>query len=155
MHNFLDKVILIDQSPIGRTPHSNIATYTGLFTHVREVFAASLEAQKRGYGVGRFSFNTKGGRCETCEGSGVKKIEMHFLPDVYIECEACRGSRYNSETLEVRFKGKNIAEVLRMTVEEGLEFFVAFPRIKRVLEVLNDVGLGYIELGQSAPTLSG
>lgn len=151
----LDKVILIDQSPIGRTPHSNIATYTGMFTHVREVFAASLEAQKRGYGVGRFSFNTKGGRCETCEGSGVKKIEMHFLPDVYIECEACRGSRYNPETLEVRFKGKTIAEVLDMTVEEALEFFTAFPRIKRVLEVLSDVGLGYIELGQSAPTLSG
>lgn len=151
----LDKVILIDQSPIGRTPHSNIATYTGMFSHVREVFAASLEAQKRGYGIGRFSFNTKGGRCETCEGSGVKKIEMHFLPDIYIECEACRGSRYNPETLEVRFKGKTIAEVLRMTVEEALEFFTAFPRIKRVLEVLNDVGLGYIELGQSAPTLSG
>lgn len=150
----LDKTIIIDQSPIGRTPHSNIATYTGMFTHIREIFASSLEAQKRGYGVGRFSFNTKGGRCETCEGSGVKKIEMHFLPDVYIECESCHGSRYNPETLEVKFKSKSIAEVLKMTVEEALEFFAVFPRVKRVLEVLHDVGLGYIELGQSAPTLS-
>lgn len=151
----LDKAIIIDQSPIGKTPHSNIATYTGVFTFIREVFASSLEAQKRGYGPGRFSFNTRGGRCDTCEGSGVKKIEMHFLPDVFVECETCKGSRYNAETLEVRFKGKNIAEVLAMTVEEALEFFSAFPRISRVLQVLFDVGLGYITLGQSAPTLSG
>lgn len=150
----VDKSIIIDQSPIGKTPHSNIATYTGLFTFVREVFAGSLEAQKRGYGPGRFSFNTKGGRCEICEGSGVKKIEMHFLPDVFVECESCHGTRYNPETLEVRFKGKNIAEVLAMTCEDALEFFAAFPRINRILGVLVDVGLGYITLGQSAPTLS-
>lgn len=151
----LDKAVIIDQSPIGKTPHSNVATYTGLFTHVREVFASSVEAKKRGYGPGRFSFNTKGGRCEICEGSGVKKVEMHFLPDVYVECESCRGSRYNPETLEVRFKGKNVADVLAMTCEEGLAFFSAFPRIARVLQVLVDVGLGYISLGQPAPTLSG
>lgn len=151
----VDKAIIIDQSPIGKTPHSNIATYTGLFTFVREVFAGSLEAQKRGYGPGRFSFNTRGGRCEICEGSGVKKIEMHFLPDVFVECESCHGTRYNPETLEVRFKGKNIAEVLAMTCEDALEFFAAFPRISRILGVLVDVGLGYITLGQSAPTLSG
>ncbi len=151
----LDKAVIIDQSPIGKTPHSNVATYTGLFTHVREVFASSLEAKKRGYGPGRFSFNTKGGRCDICEGSGVKKVEMHFLPDVYVECESCRGSRYNPETLEVKFKGKNIAEVLHMTCEEALTFFAAFPRISRVLQVLVDVGLGYISLGQPAPTLSG
>ncbi|MBC7498257.1 excinuclease ABC subunit UvrA [Candidatus Gracilibacteria bacterium] len=151
----IDKTIIIDQSPIGKTPHSNIATYTGLFTHVREVFAASLDAQKRGFGPGRFSFNTKGGRCEICEGSGTKKIEMHFLPDVYVECESCGGSRYNNETLQVQFKGKNISEVLDMTIEDASSFFVSFPRIKRVLDVLIDVGLGYITLGQSAPTLSG
>lgn len=151
----IDKVIIIDQSPIGRTPHSNIATYTGLFTYVREVFAASLDAQKRGFGPGRFSFNTKWGRCEICEGSGTKKIEMHFLPDVYVECESCGGRRYNNETLQVQFKWKNIAEVLDMTIEDASTFFVSFPRIKRVLDVLIDVGLGYITLGQSAPTLSG
>jgi excinuclease ABC subunit A len=151
----LDKAVIIDQSPIGKTPHSNVATYTGLFTHVREVFASSVEAKKRGYGPGRFSFNTKGGRCEICEGSGVKKVEMHFLPDVYVECESCRGSRYNPETLEVRFKGKSVADVLAMTCEESLTFFGAFPRIARVLQVLVDVGLGYISLGQPAPTLSG
>ena len=151
----IDKVIIIDQSPIGKTPHSNIATYTGLFTHVREVFAASLDAQKRGFGPGRFSFNTKWGRCEICEGSGTKKIEMHFLPDVYVECESCEGSRYNNETLQVQFKGKNISEVLDMTIEDASAFFISFPRIKRVLDVLIDVGLGYITLGQSAPTLSG
>lgn len=151
----IDKVIIIDQSPIGKTPHSNIATYTGLFTHVREVFAASLDAQKRGFGPGRFSFNTKWGRCEICEGSGTKKIEMHFLPDVYVECESCMGSRYNNETLQVQFKWKNISEVLDMTIEDASLFFVSFPRIKRVLDVLIDVGLGYITLGQSAPTLSG
>lgn len=151
----IDKVIIIDQSPIGKTPHSNIATYTGLFTHVREVFAASLDAQKRGFGPGRFSFNTKWGRCEICEGSGTKKIEMHFLPDVYVECESCEWSRYNAETLQVQFKWKNISEVLDMTIEDASVFFVSFPRIKRVLDVLIDVGLGYITLGQSAPTLSG
>ncbi len=151
----LDKGIIIDQSPIGKTPHSNIATYTGVFTYIREVFAASLEAQKRGYGPGRFSFNTRWGRCEVCEGSGTKKIEMHFLPDVYVQCDACQGTRYNRETLRVQFKGKNIAEVLDMTIDEAATFFTAFPRIKRVLEVLVDVWLGYIRLGQSAPTLSG
>lgn len=151
----IDKSIIIDQSPIGKTPHSNIATYTGLFTFVREVFASTLEAQKRGFGPGRFSFNTRGGRCEVCEGSGVKKIEMHFLPDVFVECESCHGSRYNPETLEVRFKGRTIADVLSMTCEDALDFFGAFPRISRVLQVLVDVGLGYIRLGQSAPTLSG
>jgi excinuclease ABC subunit A len=151
----VDKVIIIDQSPIGKTPHSNIATYTGVFTYIREVYAASLDAQKRGFGPGRFSFNTRGWRCEICEGSGTKKIEMHFLPDVYVQCEACAGTRYNTETLQVQFKGKNIAEVLAMTIEEASEFFTSFPRIKRVLDVLLDVGLGYITLGQSAPTLSG
>jgi excinuclease ABC subunit A len=151
----IDKVIIIDQSPIGKTPHSNIATYTGVFTYIREVFAAGLDAQKRWFGPGRFSFNTRGGRCEICEWSGTKKIEMHFLPDVYVQCEACEGTRYNNETLQVQFKGKNIAQVLAMTIEEASEFFVSFPRIKRVLDVLLDVGLGYITLGQSAPTLSG
>lgn len=150
----IDKAIIIDQSPIGKTPHSNIATYTGVFTYVREVFAASLEAQKRWYGPGRFSFNTKGGRCEICEWSGVKKIEMHFLPDVYVECESCNGSRYNPETLDVKFKGKSIADVLDMTIDDACEFFSAFPRIKRILDVLQDVWLGYITLWQSAPTLS-
>lgn len=132
-----------------------MATYTGVFTYIREVFAASLDAKTRGFNVGRFSFNTKGGRCEVCEGSGTKKIEMHFLPDVYVECESCGGTRYNNETLSIKFKGKNIAEVLDMTIEDAAEFFVSFPRIKRVLDVLIDVGLGYIRLGQSAPTLSG
>ena len=151
----IDKTIIIDQSPIGKTPHSNIATYTGVFTFIREVFAASLDAQKRGFWPGRFSFNTKWGRCEVCEGSGTKKIEMHFLPDVYVECEACGWTRYNPETLQIQFKWKNIAEVLDMTVEDAHEFFANFPRIKRVLDVLVDVWLGYIRLGQSAPTLSG
>ncbi len=151
----IDKAIIIDQSPIGKTPHSNIATYTGVFTYIREVFAASLDAQKRGFWPGRFSFNTRGGRCEICEWSGTKKIEMHFLPDVYVECEACQGTRYNTETLQVQFKWKNIAEVLDMTIEDASEFFSAFPRIKRILDVLLDVWLGYIKLGQSAPTLSG
>ena len=152
---YIDKAIIIDQSPIGKTPHSNIATYTGVFTYIREVFASSHDAQKRGYGPGRFSFNTKWGRCELCEWSGIKKIEMHFLPDVHVECESCAGSRYNTETLDVKFKWKNIADILAMTIEEALWFFVAFPRIARVLDVLQDVGLGYITLGQSAPTLSG
>lgn len=151
----LDKVIIIDQSPIGKTPHSNIATYTGVFTYVREVFAASLDAQKRWFAPGRFSFNTRGWRCDICEWSGTKKILMHFLPDVYVQCESCSGTRYNPETLQVRFKWKNVAEILAMTVEEAAEFFIAFPRIKRVLDVLLDVGLWYITLGQSAPTLSG
>jgi excinuclease ABC subunit A len=150
----VDKAIIIDQSPIGKTPHSNIATYTGVFTYIREIFAASLEAQKRGYWPWRFSFNTKGWRCEICEWSGVKKIEMHFLPDVYVECESCEGTRYNPETLDVKFKWKNIAEILAMTIDDACEFFTAFPRIKRILDVLQDVGLGYISLGQSAPTLS-
>ncbi len=150
----IDKAIIIDQSPIGKTPHSNIATYTWVFTFIREAFAASLEAQKRWYGPWRFSFNTKWWRCETCEGSWVKKIEMHFLPDVYIECDQCEWTRYNPETLEVRFKGKHIAEVLAMTVEESRDFFTAFPRIKKILDVLYDVWLWYITLWQSAPTLS-
>ncbi len=151
----IDKAIIIDQSPIGKTPHSNIATYTGVFTYIRETFAASHEAQKRWYGPGRFSFNTKWGRCEICEWSWVKKIEMHFLPDVYVECETCKGSRYNTETRQVQFKWKNIAEVLAMTIDEACDFFQSFPRIFRILDVLRDVGLGYITLGQSAPTLSG
>lgn len=150
----IDKAIIIDQSPIGKTPHSNIATYTWVFTYIREVFAASLDAQRRWFGPGRFSFNTRGGRCEICEWSGTKKIEMHFLPDVYVECEACHGTRYNPDTLQVQFKWKNIAEVLDMTIEESVDFFAAFPRIKRILDVLCDVGLGYIKLWQSAPTLS-
>ncbi|MDX2060438.1 MAG: excinuclease ABC subunit UvrA [Gemmatimonadales bacterium] len=151
----LDKVIDIDQSPIGRTPRSNPATYTGLFTPIRELFAQLPEAKMRGYGPGRFSFNVKGGRCESCEGDGLVKIEMHFLPDVYVPCEVCKGKRYNRETLEVRYKGRSIAEVLELTVSDGLEFFSAQGRIKEKLELLNDVGLGYLHLGQSATTLSG
>jgi excinuclease ABC subunit A len=153
--NLIDKVIDIDQSPIGRTPRSNPATYTGLFTPIRDIFAELPEAKMRGYGPGRFSFNVKGGRCEACEGDGLVKIEMHFLPDVFVPCEVCRGRRYNRETLEVRFKGKNIADVLDMTVAEGLEFFTNQPRARAKLETLNDVGLGYIHIGQSATTLSG
>ena len=151
----IDKVIDIDQSPIGRTPRSNPATYTGLFTPIREMFAKLPESKLRGYKPGRFSFNVTGGRCESCHGDGVNKIEMHFLPDVYITCDICKGKRYNHETLEVRFKGKNIHEVLDMTVEEGLEFFDSIPLIKRKLDTLNRVGLGYIKLGQPATTLSG
>ncbi|OGO31893.1 MAG: excinuclease ABC subunit A [Chloroflexi bacterium RBG_16_56_11] len=151
----IDKVINIDQSPIGRTPRSNPATYTGLFTSVRELFAAVPEARLRGYGPGRFSFNVKGGRCEACRGEGYIEIEMQFLPDVTVPCEVCKGQRYNREALEIRFKGKNIAEVLDMTVAQGLEYFEHFPRIRGKLETLNDVGLGYIHLGQPAPTLSG
>ena len=151
----IDKVIDIDQSPIGRTPRSNPATYTGLFTPIRSLFAELPESKIRGYSPGRFSFNVKGGRCEACAGDGLVKIEMHFLPDVYIPCEVCRGKRYNRETLEVLYKGRSIAEVLEMTVEQALEFFDAVPSIKRRLETLNDVGLGYIHLGQSATTLSG
>ena len=151
----VDKVIAIDQSPIGRTPRSNPATYTGLFTHIRDLFAQLPESQIRGYERGRFSFNTKGGRCETCKGAGIVKLEMNFLPDVYVECETCKGKRYNPETLEIRYKGKNIAEVLEMSVSEALEFFEAVPRIARKLRTLDAVGLGYIRLGQQSTTLSG
>ncbi len=152
---YIDKVVMVDQSPIGRTPRSNPATYTGAFTHIRELFASSPEAKIRGYGPGRFSFNVKGGRCEVCEGEGQIKIEMQFLPDVFVTCEACNGKRYNREALEIHFKDKNISEVLDMTVEEALKFFENIPQIKNKIEVLNDVGLGYIRLGQPAPTLSG
>ncbi len=151
----LDKVIAIDQSPIGRTPRSNPATYTGLFGDIRDLFAKTPDAKQRGFGPGRFSFNVKGGRCEACEGDGVKKIEMHFLPDVYVTCDVCRGKRYNRDTLEVKYKDKNIFDVLDMTVEEGLSFFNGIPRIKNKLQVLYDVGLGYIKIGQSSTTLSG
>ena len=151
----LDKAIVIDQSPIGRTPRSNPATYTGIFTDIRDLFSGTPEAKLRGYKPGRFSFNVKGGRCEECEGDGLKRIEMHFLPDVYVTCEVCKGERYNRETLEVTHKGKNIANVLNMTVRESLEFFSAIPAIKKKLQTLEDVGLGYIHLGQSATTLSG
>ncbi len=151
----IDKVIDIDQSPIGRTPRSNPATYTGLFTPIRELFAQLPDAKMRGYGPGRFSFNVKGGRCEACEGDGLVKIEMHFLPDVYVPCEVCKGRRYNRETMEVRYKGRSIADVLDLTVADALEFFGAQGRIKEKLELLNDVGLGYLHLGQSATTLSG
>ena len=151
----IDKVIDIDQSPIGRTPRSNPATYTGLFTPIRELFTYLPESKLRGYGPGRFSFNVKGGRCEACEGDGLVKIEMHFLPDVYVPCEVCKGKRYNRETLEVRYKGRSIADVLELTVSDALEFFSAQGRIREKLELLNDVGLGYIHLGQSATTLSG
>jgi len=151
----IDKVIDVDQSPIGRTPRSNPATYTGLFTPIRDLFANLPESQMRGYGPGRFSFNVKGGRCESCQGDGLVKIEMHFLPDVYVPCDICRGRRYNRETLDVYYKGKNIADVLDLTVEDALEFFDAVPRIKQKLQTLNDVGLGYVHLGQSATTLSG
>ncbi len=151
----IDKVIDIDQSPIGRTPRSNPATYTGLFTPIRDLFAELPEAKIRGYGPGRFSFNVKGGRCEACQGDGLVKIEMHFLPDVYVPCEVCKGKRYNRETLEVRFRGLSIADVLELTVEDGLETFANQPRVRQKLETLNDVGLGYVHLGQSATTLSG
>ncbi len=151
----LDKVIAIDQSPIGRTPRSNPATYTGLFNDIRELFASTNDAKMRGYKAGRFSFNVKGGRCETCEGDGVKKIEMHFLPDVYVTCDVCRGKRYNRDTLEVKYKGKSIFDVLDMTVDEGLQFFENLPKLRRKLQTLSDVGLGYIKIGQSSTTLSG
>jgi excinuclease ABC subunit A len=154
-HETLDKVIDIDQSPIGRTPRSNPATYTGTFDMIRELFALTPDAKIRGYKPGRFSFNVKGGRCEACKGDGIIKIEMHFLPDVYVPCEVCKGKRYNRETLEVKYKGKNISEVLQMTVEEAVEFFKPIPKIYRKLATLLDVGLGYIRLGQPATTLSG
>ena len=151
----LDKVIDIDQSPIGRTPRSNPATYTGVFTDIRELYAQTQEAKLKGYSAGRFSFNVKGGRCEACEGDGIIKIEMHFLPDVYVPCEVCKGRRYNHETLEVKYKGKSVYDVLEMTVEEGREFFQNMPKIQRKLQTLCDVGLGYVKIGQPAPTLSG
>ena len=151
----LDKVINIDQSPIGRTPRSNPATYTGVFTDIRELYAQTNDAKARGYSAGRFSFNVKGGRCEACEGDGIKKIEMHFLPDIYVPCEVCKGRRYNRETLEVLYKGKSIYDVLEMTVDEGLVFFENHPKIYRKLKTLQEVGLGYIKIGQPATTLSG
>ena len=152
---YLDKVVDIDQSPIGRTPRSNPATYTGLFNDIRDLFASTQEAKSRGYGPGRFSFNVRGGRCEACSGDGVLKIEMHFLPDIFVPCEVCKGRRYNRETLEVRYKGKNIADVLEMTVDEAVEFFAPLPRIRNKLQTLCDVGLGYVKLGQPSTELSG
>ncbi len=151
----IDKVVEVDQAPIGRTPRSNPATYTGVFDHVRKLFSQTPEAKVRGYLPGRFSFNVKGGRCEACSGDGTIRIEMHFLPDVYVPCEVCEGSRYNRDTLEVTFRGKTIADVLDMSCEEALAFFIHQPPIARHLQTLVDVGLGYIRLGQSAPTLSG
>jgi excinuclease ABC subunit A len=151
----LDKVISIDQSPIGRTPRSNPATYTGLFGDIRDLFAQTKDAKAKGFKPGRFSFNVKGGRCEACEGDGVKCIEMHFLPDVYVTCDVCKGKRYNRDTLDVHYKGKNIFDVLDMTVEEGLSFFDGLPAIQRKLQTLYDVGLGYVKIGQSSTTLSG
>ena len=150
-----DKVVEINQAPIGRTPRSNPATYTGLFTPIRELFSATQEARSRGYKPGRFSFNVKGGRCEACQGDGVIKVEMHFLPDVYVPCDVCQSKRYNRETLEIKYKGRNIHEVLEMTVEDALVFFEAIPVIRRKLQTLMDVGLSYITLGQRATTLSG
>ena len=151
----LDKIIDIDQSPIGRTPRSNPATYTGVFDQIRDLFANTQDAKERGYTKGRFSFNVKGGRCEACSGDGILKIEMHFLPDVYVPCEVCGGKRYNRETLDVRYKGKNIYDVLDMTVEEALTYFENIPSIKRKIQCLYDVGLSYIKLGQPSTTLSG
>src|SRR5688572_19716006 len=154
-HETLDRVIDIDQSPIGRTPRSNPATYTGTFDMIRELFAMTQDAKIRGYKNGRFSFNVKGGRCEACKGDGIIKIEMHFLPDVYVPCEVCKGKRYNRETLEVKYKNKNISDVLGMTIEEATEFFRPIPKIFRKLTTLQEVGLGYIKMGQPATTLSG
>ena len=154
-YEYIDKIVEINQAPIGRTPRSNPATYTGAFTPIREWFANLPESKERGYKVGRFSFNVKGGRCETCEGDGVIKIAMHFLPDVFVECDSCKAKRYNRDTLEIKFKDKNIADILDMTVDEGLNFFKAIPNIKNKFETLKRVGLGYIKIGQSATTLSG
>lgn len=151
----LDKIIDIDQSPIGRTPRSNPATYTGVFDLIRDLFAATQDAKAKGYSKGRFSFNVKGGRCEACSGDGIVKIEMNFLPDVYVPCEVCEGKRYNRETLEVRYKGKSIYDVLNMTVDESLAFFEHIPSIRRKIETLSEVGLGYIRLGQPSTELSG
>ena len=152
---FIDKVINIDQSPIGRTPRSNPATYTGVFTDIRDLFALLPESKVRGYKPGRYSFNVKGGRCEACQGDGVVKIEMHFLPDIFVTCDVCGGKRYNRETLEVRYRGKNISDVLEMTVQQALEFFENIPSLRAKLQTLSDVGLDYITLGQQATTLSG
>jgi excinuclease ABC subunit A len=151
----IDKVIEIDQSPIGRTPRSNPATYIKLFDDIRQLFARTPDARLRGYTAGRFSFNVKGGRCESCQGQGEEKIEMHFLPDIYVPCEVCHGTRYNRETLQIRYKGKSIADVLSMSVDEALTFFANIPRVRRKLQTLHDVGLSYIKLGQPAPELSG
>jgi excinuclease ABC subunit A len=151
----IDKVIHIDQSPIGRTPRSNPGTYTGLFSFIRELFSRTADSRMRGYKPGRFSFNVKGGRCEACSGDGIIKIEMHFLPDVYVTCDVCHGKRYNRETLEIRYKGKNIADILDLTVNQGLKFFENIGKLRSKLETLIDVGLGYIHLGQPATTLSG
>ena len=151
----INKIIVIDQSPIGRTPRSNPATYTGVFTAIRELFASQPEAEVRGYKAGRFSFNVKGGRCENCQGDGVNKIEMHFLPDVYVKCPKCHGKRYNAEALEVKYKGKDISQVLEMTIDEAVEFFANIPTIAAKLKTIQEVGLGYIRLGQPATTFSG
>ncbi|MDD5775901.1 MAG: excinuclease ABC subunit UvrA, partial [Candidatus Omnitrophica bacterium] len=153
--DLIDKVILVDQEPIGRTPRSNPATYTGVYSPVRDIFSKLPDSRSRGYRPGRFSFNVKGGRCEACGGDGIKKIEMHFLPDVYVVCDVCKGRRFNEATLEVQYKGKSIADVLNMTVEEGLDLFESIPAIRNTLMTLYDVGLGYIQLGQPATTLSG
>ena len=150
-----DKVVNINQSPIGRTPRSNPATYTGVFTLIRDLFALTLESRSRGYKSGRFSFNVTGGRCEACKGDGLIKVEMHFLPDVYVSCDVCSGHRYNRETLEIKYKGKSIADVLEMTVEDALDFFKPIPKINQKIQTLMDVGLSYITLGQNATTLSG
>jgi excinuclease ABC subunit A len=154
-YEVFDKIIDIDQSAIGRTPRSNPATYTGVFDHIRDLFSKTKEAKLRGYDKGRFSFNVKGGRCEHCQGDGVIKIEMHFMPDLYVECEECHGKRYNKETLQVKYKGKTIADVLDMRVEQSIKFFENLPKIYNRLKTINDVGLGYIKLGQSSTTLSG
>ncbi|TBR19455.1 ATP-binding cassette domain-containing protein, partial [bacterium] len=151
----IDKVIEVDQAPIGRTPRSNPATYTGVFGHIRDIYTMLPESRTRGFKPGRFSFNVPGGRCEACSGDGIKKIEMHFLPDVYVKCDVCKGRRFNDATLDIKYKGKSIADVLDMTVEEGLDLFSNIPRINNVLATLSEVGLGYIQLGQSATTLSG
>jgi len=153
--NYLDKVINIDQTSIGRTPRSNPATYIGVFDYIRDIFSLTKESKARGYKKGRFSFNVKGGRCESCNGDGIKKIEMHFLPDVYVPCEVCKGKRYNKETLEVKYNGKTIADVLQMTIEEAYYFFSSIPQIEIKFRVLMEVGLGYIRVGQSSTTLSG
>jgi excinuclease ABC subunit A len=152
---FIDKIVEIDQSPIGRTPRSNPATYTGAFTPIRDWFAGLPEAKSRGYKPGRFSFNVKGGRCEACQGDGVIKIEMHFLPDVYVKCDICDGKRYNRETLEIKFKGKSISDILDMTVEDGMDFFAAIPSVRDKVAMMQKVGLDYIKIGQAATTLSG
>jgi excinuclease ABC subunit A len=151
----LDKLVVIDQSPIGRTPRSNPATYTGTFDLIRELFSLVPDAKMRGYGPGRFSFNVKGGRCEACQGDGIIKIEMHFLPDVYVPCEVCKGKRYNAQTLEIKYKGKSVSDILEMRVDEACDFFAAIPRIHSRLKTITDVGLGYIKMGQPATTLSG